>query len=439
MKLLTSYLLTLFAFAAAIDFISTPVALATASKNSMSFVSKSVPDTLIIDGASRELFNDRYFSPEDLHVESHSGIVTIRGPVRDLRSKERAIQILEQIKGVRSVVDEMTLAPSNRADAKILKDVTSALRLDASTKSLTVRPSVAKGLVTLVGTVKSWPEKANVAWVVKGVTGVTGVRNDLGVNFTMSRPAFDMATDIRSRLEHNPWINSPIQVNVTGDKAILTGTVATLAEKHQAYESAWTASVDQIDIDGIKIDPSFSAPASRRTQTQSAVHAAEAIRTALVWDPRVLSSNVSVGVTDGVATLRGLVETLKAKTSAESDAKNTVGIFAVVNDLQVATKRIRSDATIKKDVIELLLIDPLVDRYEIKTMIRNGDVTLTGNVDTLYEKNYAEDDASRILGVKTVTNAINVRLPPVFNALTREKKDASGTLSGTTSKKNGDN
>jgi osmotically-inducible protein OsmY len=387
-----------------------PAAQARASQKQIAKPSNSQ----ILKDVSNELYFDRYFNPSDVIIAAEDGIVTLSGTVGNLRSKDRAIQIAEHIRGVMSVVDLLKMKPAPRTDAEIRKDVKTALLVDSATEAYEVILSVAKGLVTLKGTVNSWAEKTNAEWVTKGVRGVTDVRNDLQVKVAANRSSTEIAKDIKDRLNRNPWINNAISVDVQSDKAFLSGTVSTLLEKRKAYECAWISGINQVDLNGIKVDPTLAAPSAERVRPRTeTADIVAAVKEAFSDDPRIGEFKIEVSFATGVATLKGEVISLKAKRAAGQDAKNAEGVFQVVNDLSISKKG-RSDSVITAEVRSMLLTDPLVDLWQVHVVTKNGVVTLTGLVDTIYEKYYAEDDASRIAGVREVNDRIRVQMNPAL-------------------------
>ncbi|MEQ9232499.1 BON domain-containing protein [Coleofasciculus sp. E2-BRE-01] len=61
----------------------------------------------------------------------------------------------------------------------------------------------------------------------------------------------------------------------------------------------------------------------------------DAVKDALLYDPRVASFNVNVAVDNGEVMLTGNVDNLKAKNAAAQDASNTVGVWNVENQINV--------------------------------------------------------------------------------------------------------
>lgn len=68
----------------------------------------------------------------------------------------------------------------------------------------------------------------------------------------------------------------------------------------------------------------------------------------------------------------------------------------------------RSDSRIEEDINDRLTDYPYIDASDIEVKVENGDVILSGNVDTRYEKRLAEDITEDITGVKNVENRIRV-------------------------------
>jgi hypothetical protein len=83
----------------------------------------------------------------------------------------------------------------------------------------------------------------------------------------------------------------------------------------------------------------------------------------------------------------------------------------------------RSDDRIKEDVCDCLTDDPMLDAGEIEVQVKNGEVTLSGNVSDRLAKRHAEDMIERVSGVKNVQNSIKVKEHDTG-------KSSSGTQSG---------
>ncbi|MDB4954393.1 MAG: Transport-associated protein [Myxococcales bacterium] len=75
------------------------------------------------------------------------------------------------------------------------------------------------------------------------------------------------------------------------------------------------------------------------------------------------------------------------------------------------TSSIRSDEDLQRDVLAELHWDTRIAANEIGVVVRDGVVTLTGWVDSLFKRWAAEDAARRVHGVKALANDIAIKLP----------------------------
>ncbi|WP_111707675.1 BON domain-containing protein [Lutibacter citreus] len=69
----------------------------------------------------------------------------------------------------------------------------------------------------------------------------------------------------------------------------------------------------------------------------------------------------------------------------------------------------RSDVSIKKDVLDELEWQPNIDETQIGVVVKDGVVTLSGTVDSYVKKREAENAAKSVVGVKAVAEDIVVK------------------------------
>jgi osmotically-inducible protein OsmY len=85
------------------------------------------------------------------------------------------------------------------------------------------------------------------------------------------------------------------------------------------------------------------------------------------------------------------------------------------------------DEILRKEAIEALKWEPLLDSNEIIVNVLNGIVTLEGTVNTYAQKKVAEEVIRNISAVKAVVNDVKVEL--YFSAVKNDKKIASSVIS----------
>jgi osmotically-inducible protein OsmY len=142
----------------------------------------------------------------------------------------------------------------------------------------------------------------------------------------------------------------------------------------------------------------------------------------------VFSFEIDVAVDKGVATLRGTVDNLKAKRAAKRDAANTFGIAWVENYIKVRPEIVPPDDKLKHRVSNSLILDPLVERYDLTVVVRNGKVYVYGYVDSFYERFHVDDVISRVMGVAEVQNNVSVNYPYLYVTDSRIEREIRKNL-----------
>jgi osmotically-inducible protein OsmY len=75
----------------------------------------------------------------------------------------------------------------------------------------------------------------------------------------------------------------------------------------------------------------------------------------------------------------------------------------------------KSDAQIQKDVMEQLNWEPFLTASEIGVAVKNGIVTLSGQVSAYSKKLAAENAAKKVKGVKAIAEDIQIGVSPTYN------------------------
>jgi osmotically-inducible protein OsmY len=131
----------------------------------------------------------------------------------------------------------------------------------------------------------------------------------------------------------------------------------------------------------------------------------------LTWEPSINAENIGVAAKDGVVTLNGSVDSFAEKWAAERATKRVAGVKAFAENIEVRLPSYsrRTDADIAHTVANVLEWNVDVPHEQIKIMVQDGWVTLSGEVEWLYEKNAAYDAVRSLTGVRAVTNQIVVK------------------------------
>ncbi|WP_373467336.1 BON domain-containing protein [Geothrix sp. 21YS21S-4] len=127
-------------------------------------------------------------------VETQDGVVTLRGEADSAAQRELTAQYAKDVKGVRSVSNQMTIGKNGSPklksgstvgekidDASITAQVKSALLFHQSTSAVNTKVTTNKGTVTLQGEAKNAAEKDLVTKIVEDIHGVKRVDNKMRV------------------------------------------------------------------------------------------------------------------------------------------------------------------------------------------------------------------------------------------------------------------
>ena len=125
----------------------------------------------------------------DVYVKD--GVVSLRGEATSLAQKELTTEYAQDVEGVKSVKNEMTVAKTSAKpdetvgekidDASITAQVKSTLMSHRSTSALKTKVSTTDGAVTLSGIARNAAEKSLVTKLVDDIAGVTSVINNMTI------------------------------------------------------------------------------------------------------------------------------------------------------------------------------------------------------------------------------------------------------------------
>lgn len=137
----------------------------------------------------------------------------------------------------------------------------------------------------------------------------------------------------------------------------------------------------------------------------------------LASDPKIDASTIGVTVgAEGVVTLTGTVGSYAERFMAERSVQKSRGVRGVVNELDVNVGTIgnQNDSHIGEAAVRALERDRRVPA-SVHVSVRDGCVTLVGEVDWEYQRRSAAELVRSLFDVKGVNNDITVRARTMAN------------------------
>lgn len=118
-----------------------------------------------------------------LDVDTETGVVFLHGRVETEEQRQAAEMIASQTKGVRQVINQITLKselpPDGRWDKWITTKVKSALVTDLEVRAMNVDVDTKEGVVFLTGIVKEERDREKIIELAKGIQGVNQVVDNM--------------------------------------------------------------------------------------------------------------------------------------------------------------------------------------------------------------------------------------------------------------------
>lgn len=134
----------------------------------------------------------------------------------------------------------------------------------------------------------------------------------------------------------------------------------------------------------------------------------------LRWEPSVRESEIGVAARNGVVTLSGTVPSYADKFAAVRAAERVIGVHAVADEIEVKlpSTHTRTDTELAHAAVNALRWDIQVPDDRIKITVREGRITLEGEVEWQYQRSAAERALQNLTGVRSLSSLLSVKPKP---------------------------
>ncbi|MDN0096288.1 molecular chaperone OsmY [Yersinia rohdei] len=192
--------------------------------------------------------------------------------------------------------------------------------------------------------------------------------------------------------------------------AVVLGT-ALMSGSVLAEDTMLNKADNAVDSAGAKLDSSMKKVDNY--MGDSAVTAM--VKSALLEEKSLKSTDISVETSHGVVTLSGFVTSQAEVETAVEIAGNIEGVKSVSDKLHVKDQKTQSvseyagDAATTSSIKAKLLADDIVPSRKVTVETTDGVVQLSGSVENKAQAERAESIAKAVDGVKSVKNDLSIK------------------------------
>lgn len=210
----------------------------------------------------------------------------------------------------------------------------------------------------------------------------------------------ELQTDVQNAIKWEPLLNAA-EIGVTAKDGVvsLTGVVDSYAKKMEAENAAKKVIGVKALVE--KIEVKFP---SSWTKTNAEI--ANEVLTGLKNDWSIPHDKVTIKVEDGWVTLEGELPWNYQKNAAKSAVNYLTGVKGVTNNIKIKSES--HDTIEKKDVEAAIARSWSVDDSDINVSVSGTTVTLTGTVESWYQREEAARIAWNTPGIWHVKNELAV-------------------------------
>ena len=257
---------------------------------------------------SKMLCADPRVNGSQITATTASGIVTLSGSVDNLAAKTYAVAEAKKINGVLGVIDKLTVTPSFRWDTDISNAVRRRILNSAVIKSQGLIVTCKDGVVTLSGTVGSYPEEQQAGLLASEVRGVKEVKNNIFTKWSSTRSDLEIKNDAVAAIGRDVYLTGlPITVTVQDGIVSLSGSVGNAYEKDRAYDDVrWISNVMDVK-NGLTVQWYDNRGVKSANTTPSDDALKQAVRKSLDQDSRIVANEITIRAFFGEVTLDGSV------------------------------------------------------------------------------------------------------------------------------------
>lgn len=210
----------------------------------------------------------------------------------------------------------------------------------------------------------------------------------------------ELQKDVMAELNWEPSVNAAeIGVEVKDGVVTLAGHVDSYLEKWGAERVAQRVS----GVKAMAVEIDVKLPWSSKKSDAEIAHAVENVLQWMVYKP---ITPIKIMVENGWITLSGEVAWEYQRQAASNAVRHLMGVTGVSDQITLQARA--TSNTIKSEITAALNRSAKEDAKSIEVEVHGGDVTLSGKVNSWYERELAANSAWASPGVKSVSDKITI-------------------------------
>jgi osmotically-inducible protein OsmY len=211
----------------------------------------------------------------------------------------------------------------------------------------------------------------------------------------------ELQRQVQDAIKWEPLLNAA-EIGVTAKDGVITlsGVVNSYAKKSQAEMAAKNVAGVKAVVE--KIELKFGTDWTKKDDNEIATEVLNAIK----WNWDLPNDKLKVKVEKGWVTLEGELHWNFQRESAKDAVKNLIGVTGVSNNITIKAES--KDAIEKKYIEKALARNWSINSKDIHVSVSGTKVTLSGTVNSWYQKDEAGRIAWNTPGVWSVENELAI-------------------------------
>lgn len=222
----------------------------------------------------------------------------------------------------------------------------------------------------------------------------------LGISFqALAISKEDLAEKVRGTI--GTYYQDEFDISVPSDgHVVIEGQVNTLYDRYRIFDIVAKIPEVRAITDNLVVNTELLADDIIKTNIRNELYYVSSI-----LDP----DRININVDNGIVTLSGTVSFNREKLMAKTVTSWQKGVKSIINKIEVLPpEKAKSDENLR-DVLQAILDNNFSTEENVSFTVKNGVVTLSGTTDNLWSKIEIEKEFSDVIGVRKVTNNLEVK------------------------------